>query len=346
MVVVLSLMGAGLKLGFRYTRKHWKDPLRLIHTTMPLYILGIFLLAHFGLGLGGPESLLIAAVCAPTDPVMATEMQLQDEENKNGRNTGLRYMLTAEAGLNDGLAFPFVFLAIMWSKAAGFAEVDFLRWTSYYLVYKIMAGIAIGSLIGLCYSWLLEQFPREGKKIPLSGFMGIALAITSFAVAETASAYGFLSAFFTGLFAQYHLHRDGGDHSKSEMLHYIEETEKFLIVVFILVFGGFLANGILGRTTIAGIAFAFIVIFLLRPLAGIASLVGANFGARKKWAIAFFGIKSIGSIFYLSFGLMEGNFERTDEIYAIVCWVILFSIVVHGATGPRAIEFFERNNPG
>jgi len=98
-------MVVGLKIGFRYGKKHWKNPLRLIHTTMPIYILGIFLLSYYFLELNGAAALLLAAVCAPTDPVMASDMQLEHGEAKDSRNTGLRYLLTAEAGLNDGWHF-------------------------------------------------------------------------------------------------------------------------------------------------------------------------------------------------------------------------------------------------
>jgi len=182
--------------------------------------------------------------------------------------------------------------------------------------------------------------------LDLSGFLGIAIAIASFAIAETASSYGFLSAFFTGLFAQYHKHKEMKNHSKTEMLLYTEENEKFLIVVWVMIFGGFLANGILRYSSSDGIIAAFLIIMVLRPLSGMLGMFKTNFDIRKKWAISFFGIKGLGSFFYLAFALYEGQFELQNELYAIVSWVVLFSIIIHGTTSPRAISYFEQNNLG
>lgn len=350
LVVILSLMSAGLKIGFRYGREHWKNPLRLIHTTMPVYILGIFAVAYYLVGLDGPSALLLAAVCAPTDPVMATDMQLEGEgEGDQGgghKNTGLRYLLTSEAGLNDGMAFPFVFLAILWADAGNFGEIDFVEWTTYYLLFKIIVGALIGSLFGLLYSYTIDRLHSAGMGKALSGFVAIALAVASFALAETASSYGFLSVFFTGLFAQYHHHTDEENSSKDEMLLYSEETEKLIMVVFIVLFGGFLANGILTQTSWSGILAALAIVVLLRPLTGILAMVGLDYSPRKKWAVAFFGIKGVGSFFYLAYGLNEGTFNGENELYAIVSWVVLISVIIHGLSGPRVVKYFERNNPG
>ena len=112
---------------------------------IPLYMLAIFLLAKYILLLDGASALLLAAVCVPTDPVLAAELQLEKEEANSDRNTGMRFILTGEAGLNDGIAFPFVFLAILWSRADGFADINIAHGTGYYLVYKILGGIAIGA---------------------------------------------------------------------------------------------------------------------------------------------------------------------------------------------------------
>lgn len=346
-IVVISLMGAGLKIGMQYGREHWKDPLRLVHTTMPLYMLAIFLLARYVLGFDGAASMLLAAVCVPTDPVLASELQLERKEEASlDRNTGMRYILTGEAGLNDGIAFPFVFLAILWSKADGFLQIDFGYWIGYYFIYKIIGGVAIGCVIGYLYSLSVKKagFGKGGSA--LSGFVGMALAFFSFGTAEMSGAYGFLSAFFTGIFAQYHYHRKGSVQDKQEILLFNEELEKFLIVVWTLLFGGFLASGILGHTNVRGALVAICMILLIRPLTGRLALIGTGFSERKKWAIGFYGIKGVGSFFYLSFALYEGDFTTGNELYAIVSYMVMFSIIFHGLTGPRTVDYFKRNDPG
>lgn len=349
MIVIISLMGAGLKIGMQYGWEHWKNPLRLIHTTMPLYMLALFCLGKYILNLDGASALLLAAVCVPTDPVLAAELQLEKEEAKSDTNTGMRFLLTGEAGLNDGIAFPFVFLAILWSRADGFAQIDFGYWTGYYLVYKIIGGIVIGSIFGYIYSLTINR-DFGGKSGVLSGFVGIALAFFSFGTAEVLNAYGFLSVFFTGLFSQYHHHlkpsEGEGEGDKQEILIFNEELEKFLIVVWTLLFGGFLASGILNYTDFKGALTALCMVLLIRPLSGRLALLGTGFSKRKKWAISFFGMKGIGSFFYLSFALYEGNFTTGNELYGIVSYMVLFSILFHGLTGPRVVDYFKRNDPG
>jgi len=340
-IVIISLMGAGLKIGFRYGRDHWKNPLRLIHTTMPLYMVGIFLLAHYLIGMDGPTSLLLAAVCAPTDPVMASELQLEKHGTDAKRNTGMRYVLTAEAGLNDGMAFPFVFMAVLWNDGGG---LDLWEWTGYYLLFKILIGAAIGCIFGYLYSWSIKLWGSDRTYSTISGFVAVALAVASFALAEAASGYGFLSAFFTGLFAQYHNHTKKDDHSKKEMVVFIEETEKFLTIIFILLFGGLLANGLLDHSSGMGALVALLIVVVLRPLTGFLGMARSNYGSYEKWAIAFFGIKGIGSFFYLAYALTQSEFRAANELYSITAWVVLVSVVVHGLTGLRAISYFQSNN--
>lgn len=346
LIVILSLMGAGLKIGLRYGKEHWRLPLRLIHTAMPLYIVAIFSGAFFIVGLDGPSSLLLAAVCAPTDPVMATDMQLEGDGSEGKKNTGLRYLLTAEAGLNDGMAFPFVYLAILWSNNGSIGDVDLWEWSGFYILFKIIVGVIIGSTFGYLYSRSVQWLHSDIMDKALSGFVAVALAVASFALAESAQSYGFLSVFFTGLFAQYHNHTTAKNSPKGDMLLFSEETEKLLMVVWILLFGGFLANGILWEVGYYHIVFALAIVLVLRPVSGILSLIGTRFSPRKKWAVAFFGIKGIGSFFYLAYALGEGSFGRPVELYALVSWIVLISIIVHGLTGPRVIAYFKRNDPG
>jgi len=345
-IVIISLMSAGLKIGLQYELHYWKKPLRLIHTSMPLYMLGIYLLAHYILHFDNPSSVLLAAVCAPTDPVLASDLQLQEDDLGSRKNTGMRYLLTAEAGINDGVAFPFVFLAILWSKGGSFQSINLLEWISYYFTYKIVAGVVVGALLGYLYSLSIEKIKSRYDKKVLSGFVGVAMAFLSFASAELVNSYGFLAAFCTGLFAQYHNHVKGKDNHNSEILVFNEEVEKLLIVLWTLLFGGFLASGILSYSNAASIGTALFLVFILRPVCGRLGLAGTGYSEKKKWAIGYFGIKGVGSFFYLAYALHEGQFSNGNELYALVSLLVLISIFAHGLTGPRVIDYFDKNNPG
>ncbi len=341
-IVIISLMTAGLKIGTLYTWKDWKKPLSLIVITMPLFMAAIYLISHFILGFSGPISLLLAAVLAPTDPVLASDVQLEEHQDLKHRNTGLRYTLTAEAGINDGVAFPFVFLAIIWSQSQDFAAIDFSHYFWYYIVYKLLAGVIIGAIIGYIYSFFIHRHDDKNISKILTGFIAVALTFFSYGIAEVAHAYGFLSVFATGIFIQYYQKNRRHERVENQMLQFVEETEKLLTVVWILFFGGAILSGILSYTDWMGILFSFSVVIILRPLFGYLAMLTTDFSPEKKWAIGFLGVRGIGSFFYLSFALLHGTFENYDQLFGIVSYVVLFSIIIHGFSSVRIVEYFNR----
>lgn len=345
-IVIISLMTAGLKIGTSYSWRDWKKPLSLIVITMPLFMVAIFAIAHWLLGLNGPVALLLAAVLAPTDPVLANELQLEEHQNTENKNTGLRFTLTAEAGINDGLAFPFVFLAILWSGVSSLGELDWAHYVSYYLLYKITVGVLIGTAIGLAYSHAVAYHTKENQKFILNGFIAVALTFFSYGIAEGLHTYGFLSVFATGVAMQYKCHAKTNKNMNTTMLTFAEQTEKLLTALWTIFFGGAIVSGILSYTDIWGIVASLAVVLILRPVLGYLAMLTTNFTNRKKWAISFFGIRGIGSFFYLSYALSNGNFTEYDELFGIVSYVILFSIVIHGLTSLRVIEYFNEHNKG
>lgn len=341
-IVIISLMTAGLKIGTSYKWSDWKKPLSLIAITMPLFMIAVFLIAYYLLDLNGPVSLLLAAVLAPTDPVLASELQLEERQSFKERNTGLRYTLTAEAGINDGFAFPFVFLAILWSNSSSFGEIDWLHFTGYYLLFKIIGGILAGSFIGYVYSWVVQYHSKENRRYILDGFIAVALTFFSYGIAEVLHTYGFLSVFATGVFMQFHCGKNSDDNINTTMLHFAEETEKLLVALWTIFFGGAVVSGILSYTDVWGVIASLAFVLILRPIFGYLAMLTTDFSGPKKWAISFFGIRGIGSFFYLSYALMKGKFTDYDELFGIVSYVILFSILIHGFTSLHVIDYFKR----
>lgn len=341
-IVIISLMTAGLKIGTVYSWKDWKKPLSLIVITMPLFMIAIFLISYYLIGFSGPVSLLLAAVLAPTDPVLASDIQLENHQDIGKRNVGLRYTLTAEAGVNDGVAFPFVFLAIIWSQSADFSSIDFLHYFSYFIFYKIIIGVLIGAAIGFAFSYLIHFHNNRNTSKILGGFIAVALTFFSYGVGESANAYGFLSVFATGIFIQYFQKDHKSERVENKMLDFVEETEKLLVVLWIVFFGGSLLSGILSYTDIWGIAFSLVIVLVLRPIFGYLAMMTTNFSQDKKWAISFLGVRGIGSFFYLSFALIHGKFEDYDHLFGIVTYVVLFSIIIHGFSSLRIIDYFNK----
>jgi sodium/hydrogen antiporter len=343
-IVIISLMTAGLKIGTHYKWSEWKRPLLLIVVTAPLFMVLVFVIGYYFLGLNGPVSLLLATVLAPTDPVLASEMQLKEQQHENTKETGMQFTLTAEAGINDGLAFPFVFMAILWSKSTSFVAVDWMYFFSYYMLYKIAGAIVLGACIGYISSKLIAFHKREKKKYILNGFIAIALTFFSYGIAEVLNTYGFICVFVTGIFVQHHRPKDEEKAVDDFMVPFVEEIEKLLVVLWTIFFGGALCSGILSYTNFDGILVSLVIVLVLRPVFGYLAMLPTKYSKAKKWAIGFFGIKGIGSVFYLSYGLLHGNFSEYEELYGLVSYVILFSIIIHGLTSARVLNYFDNKS--
>lgn len=340
MIVIISLMGAGLKIGTEYSLKTWKRPLLLVFITMPICMASAYLLGNYFLYLSVPSSLLLAAVLAPTDPVLAAETQLDDPSREKKFKGKIRFSLTAEAGLNDGMAFPFTYMALLVAQAGSWAAFDFSDWFWDKLILKIIIGIVIGLIIGRLIGFLLNRLHKVSGIKTFDGFLALSLTIFSYGLSELLHGYGFLAVFFAGLTLRYY-EKVSGDY-KQKMHDFVHEIERLLLVVWIILFGGSLMNGMLELTDWKGILFAFGFVLVIRPIAGLIGLIGIKDNFKNKLAISFLGIRGIGSVFYLSWAFVQfDGFDHKNELYSITAYIILISIVVHGLTAPSIIEYFK-----
>ncbi|WP_225034686.1 cation:proton antiporter [Winogradskyella sp. SM1960] len=343
LVVIISLMVAGLKIGLNYSWNEWKNPLRLIGFTMPLFMLIVFLIAYYLLHFDGPVALLLAAVLAPTDPALASDIQLDKKQKVGSKNVGVQYNLTAEAGLNDSLAFPFVFLAILWSQNDSLGAAEWKEWLWYYLGYKIVIGVIVGVVVGFAYSFFTKKLAQFKRLKIQQAFVALSLTLISYGLAEILDGYGFLSVFLAGLFAHYHQHTKNETMDSDPSLDFITNVEQFLIIFWMIFFGGSLVGGILDFNTIPTLLFGVFLVLIARPLLGYISLYKSGLNTKKKWAIAFFGIRGIGSVFYLTYAIKHGNFEDINYIFSSVAFIILLSIVLHGFTTKRIMPKIDHN---
>ncbi|MFD2517030.1 cation:proton antiporter [Salinimicrobium flavum] len=340
-IVIISLMGAGLKIGANYSWSSWKKPLMLVFLTMPLCMISAFLLGQYFLVLSLPSSLLLAAVLAPTDPVLAAEVQLDDPMDEKEYEGNIRFTLTAEAGLNDGIAFPFSYLAVMVAQAGTWAAFNFTNWFWDKLLLKIIIGVVLGLLIGRLIGLLMDRLYKYAGVETFVGFLALSLTFATYGITELLHGYGFLAVFFAGFSLRYY-ENVSGDYKKK--LHdFVTEMEHLLLVVWIILFGGSIMNGILMITDWKGILFALIFVIVIRPLSGLIALAASKEKFKTKLAISFFGIRGIGSVFYLSWAFVQfDHFAYKQELYSITAYIILISIIIHGVTAPTAIEHFRR----
>ena len=194
LAVIVALTGAGLKIDRRFSFENWNGPIRFMLITMALSITGMALLGIWGLGLTLPAALLLGAALAPTDPVLAEEVQV--EGPNKGTEKDIRYFLTVEAGLNDGLAFPFVWLAVALAIFSQTGETWFINWITYDLIYRILVGLIIGFTIGKAMAYLFLRLP-EKIKIPdiTGGGAAISLTLLVYGLTELCHGYGFIAVF-------------------------------------------------------------------------------------------------------------------------------------------------------
>lgn len=337
LVVVIALLGAGLKIDRPFRWKRWRLTWRLLGVTMPLTMAALAVLGQRLMGLGPATALLLAASLAPTDPVLASDVEVGPPGS--GEEDEVRFSLTSEAGLNDGLAFPFVLLAIFLTHDVSIET--FTEWVAYAVVWKIAAGIGIGYLAGRTLGWLTFHLPNRARLSRTgAGFVALGITCLVYGLCEMAKGYGFLGVFVAALALRSTEH----EHDYHRRLHdFAEELERLLMMMVLVLFGGTITGaGLFAALTWQAVLFTILAIFLVRPLAGWIGLLGIDRPTDEKLAISFFGIRGIGSIYYLAYALQQGRFEEPNLLWSTVGLVILVSILLHGITVTPAMRHLDR----
>lgn len=345
-IVIIALMGAGLKIDRPIGWIRWRTTWRLLAIAMPVSIAGMTFLGWGLLGLGLPTALLLAAALAPTDPVLASDIQVGPP--KSGEDGEARFALTSEAGLNDGLAFPFVNLAIA-AALAGAGEIESGGWLSHWvadwllidIMWKIAAGCFIGWAVGRGFAWLSFRLPRRFRLSTAGdGFAALGMTFIAYGIAEVAQSYGFVAVFVTALA----LRDVEPNHDYHVRLHdFAEQIERVAMMLVLVLFGGALTSGLLAELDWVAVVFAAACLLIVRPLSGFISLAGVACPIGEKAVIAFFGIRGIGSAYYLAYALSHTeHFERPQYLWSVIALIILTSIVLHGVTVTPALRGIDR----
>ena len=218
-----------------------------------------------------------------------------------GREDEVRFGLTSEAGLNDGLAFPFVNLAIALALvAAGQKDDWFVEWLTVSVLWEIGAGLGIGWAIGWLFGWLTFTIPVSTRLAATrDGFIALAATFISYSVTEMLHCYGFLAVFITALAFR---HADRDHDFQVEMHDFIEQIERMAMMVVLVLFGGALASGLLAPLRPLDAMVALAIVLVVRPLTGMIGFIGWRRPMREKLILAFFGIRGVGSFYYLAYG--------------------------------------------
>lgn len=337
-IVIISLMGAGLKIGRPLTWENWKITTRLLAIVMPLTIVAITLSGYWIIGLPLASALLLGACLAPTDPVLAADVQIERPDCEDSDEA--RFALTSEAGLNDALAFPFVYLAIV-AATAGLSLSSIGLWVWQDVIWRL----TIGGLVGMMGGWLLGQIiynlPQDTRLSRTGdGFIALGSTLAIYALTEFAHGYGFLAVFIAGLM----LRRSAdGDGFNSQLHDFADETERLVMMVLLVLFGGMLTGGgLLSNIGWDTIAIAALVLLVIRPLIAWLALIDIKRPALERFVIAFFGIRGLGSVYYLAFALNHGDFAEQTVLWETVGLIVLGSIVIHGLSVTPVMSHLNR----
>ncbi|MDG4801684.1 cation:proton antiporter [Micromonospora sp. WMMD980] len=338
--VIVALMGAGLKIDRPLSWARWSSTWRLLAIAMPLCIAAVALLGWWWAGLVPAAALLLGAALAPTDPVLASDVQVGEPTDAEDSEDEVRFALTSEAGLNDGLAFPFVYAAIAIASTS-LAPSDWLgEWLAVDVVWKLAAGVGGGLLVG----WLLGKlFFRAPSTLRLArhseGFLALAATFLAYGLVEVIGGYGFLAVFV----AARAIRAAERTHEFHSVLHdFAEQVERLLTVLLLLLFGGAVISGLLAPLTWAAALVGLALVLVIRPLAGWLSLRGAPGRPAEHWVISLFGIRGVGSFYYLAYATSETEFPQAELLWATVGLVVVVSVVAHGIAATPIMQLLDR----
>lgn len=340
-VLIVVLFATGLRIDNLGSLRLWSPTLRLLLIAMPLTIAAVGGLAWGLAEMTVAGAVLLGAVLAPTDPVLAGDVQVGPPQE--GNEHPVRFTLTAEAGLNDGLAFPFVYLGLL-IAALGTDPSD---WLVEWLLRDVLYRIAVGASLGAAVGWLLgiTLFSTWGSRaIQKSGPGVIALAavLLCYGIVELAEGYGFVGAFVAGLTCRrvhkkHHFHR--------RLYDFSEAIEHALTSILLVLVGSTLPAlwpALDWRHSLIG----FSLLLVIRPVVGWLALKGTDFASGDRWILGFFGVRGIGSIYYIAYA--SGHIELINErpLWALVAFTVFASAVIHGTTGFLLNRFVSKLEPG
>lgn len=334
LVVIVSLFSCGLKMNRPLRLWAWNSTIRLIGILMPLSIFAIALLSHWALGFGWGEAVLLGAILAPTDPVLASEVQLEHRSDPDE----LRFGLTSEGGLNDALAFPFVYFGLYWITKPNF-DSWFRQWVIIDLFWAILAGIGVGMLVAQGVVWISEQLHRaKAVSQIMSDLIAIGTILLAYSLTELVNGYGFLAVFIAGVVVQKRCHAPD---KLISQLSFVTQIEKLLEVAAILLLGSLLRLEQIAQFLPATLVIAGSLLFILRPLSAWISTMGDQLRSVTRILFGWFGIRGIGSIYYLSYAISHGvSGAIAGELRWITYLTVLISIVLHGiSAGPLMIWY-------
>jgi NhaP-type Na+/H+ or K+/H+ antiporter len=333
LTVIVALFGAGMRIDSLRPWKRWAPTLRMLGIAMPLTILAVAILGVSISGLTVAGAILLGAVLAPTDPVLAADVQVGPPHE--GAEHPVRFTLTTEAGLNDGLAFPFVYLGLL-VAAEGLSPGSWgLDWLLRDIVYRIAVGVGMGWAGGRVLGWVLFKVPRGAVLAETgSGVIALAGVLLCYGSTELIEGYGFIAVAVLGLT----LRRIREEHHFHRQLHDFSESIEHALTALLLIALGSVLPILFVDLTWTHFALALLLILVIRPLSGWVALLKTNLSSGDRAVISVYGVRGIGSIYYLCYAGSHMEFINESQLWSLIALVILMSTILHGFTVGWAMD--------
>ncbi len=360
--VIVALMGVGLALDRPLSLRRpgswrkWSGAWRLLGIAMPLSIAAVAFVGWSVMGLAPAAALLLGAVLAPTDPVLASDVQVEgptpadEDHDEIDEGDEVRFALTSEAGLNDGLAFPFVYAAIFLASLGPVTEWG-LRWLGWELVGKLVIGVLLGVAVGWLLAKAAFRSPAPSLRMAETGepLLALAAVLLAYGVAESLGGYGFLAVFACAMTMR---SAERGHEYHAHMHEIVERLERLLTLVVLLLLGVSMTNGLLRNLPWQAALLTLLLLFVIRPLSGLVAMGFRSSTCRigdhvltkgERLAISFFGVRGVGSLYYLAYATGEADFDETQLLWSTVAFTIGLSVLVHGITATPVMRRLERS---
>ncbi len=351
--VLVSLFTAGLKLRVRLGDKRWAGAFRLAFPSMWVTVLLSALAGHFLFGLCPGVSVLLGAMLAPTDPVLASEVEVTSPFDENR----LRFAITGEAGMNDGSAFPFLLLGLGVLRTGSFGAV-FGSWLGLHFIYATVAGIGLGALAGKLFGhYILHLRIVHGHALGYNDFLALGLIGVTFGTVQLCQANGFLAVFAAGYGLRYvemSQSRDTNEDSialplgqrardeiarsqdrgpvymTATMLEFNKHYERITEFALVIMIGAMFT---FSMVTLQSGFFTALLFLVIRPLGVNLGLLRSGANALERGLVSWFGMRGVGSLYYLLYALNHGLAGPQAKLLVdFVFTAIMVSIVLHGVT--------------
>ncbi|RRQ21061.1 cation:proton antiporter [Thiohalobacter thiocyanaticus] len=361
MVVLISLFSAGVKMPVPFSFARWRTPILLASVSMAVSVGLVAAFAYYLLGLPLGAGVLLGAILAPTDPVLATDVQTRHP----GDRDRLRFTLTCEAGMNDGSAFPFVMLGMGLLGLHELGEFG-LRWALVDVLWATIAGGVIGVISGATLAHLgrkLRGTPPRHKL--MDDFLGLGLIGVVYGLSELVNAWGFLAVFFAAVALRQTELKLAGDDMNSVALNepgeenpgpeneptptvsegalvFKEHLERLSELVLILLIGGTL---FIDSWSLRAVGLALFLFMVARtPISVLVGLLGSRTSWPTRSMVGWFGVRGIGSLYYLMFAIQHGLPEELAlDLVQLTLIVVTLSILVHGTSVKPLMSRFLRH---